>query len=86
MSNSIEDGGPAFPFDWKDFQPTMGEQVVREQFQGMSLRDYFAAKAMQAIISNPGIKEGVKNELIVRLAFEMADCMIKGRKTTAANS
>jgi len=39
-----KDGGPAFPFDWKDFQPTTGEQVVREQFSGMALREWFAGQ------------------------------------------
>jgi len=42
MSEKIEDGGPAFPADWVDFQPTTGEQVVREQFFGMTLRQHAA--------------------------------------------
>lgn len=41
------DGGPAFPFDWVDFQPTTGDQVVREHFPGMSLLDWFAARASE---------------------------------------
>lgn len=44
------DGGPAFPFDWVDFQPTTGDQVVREQFPGMSLRDYFAGQALPSVL------------------------------------
>jgi hypothetical protein len=44
VSTLIDDGGPAFPFDWVDFQPTTGDQVVREQFSGMSLRDHFASR------------------------------------------
>ena len=38
----INDGGPAFPGQWYDFQPLTGEQVVREQWGGMSLRQYAA--------------------------------------------
>ena len=38
------DGGPAFPLHWMDFQPATGDQVVREQFPGMSLRDWFAGQ------------------------------------------
>lgn len=37
-------GGPAFPCDWID-NNSIGEQVVREQYQGMTLWDYFAAHA-----------------------------------------
>jgi hypothetical protein len=50
MSNRINDGGPIHPINVMDFQPTTGEQVVREQHPGMSLRAYIAAKAMQAVI------------------------------------
>lgn len=39
---TINDGGPAFPGQWYDFQPLTGEQVVREQWGGMSLRQYAA--------------------------------------------
>lgn len=34
-------GGTAFPSNWIDRDST-GTQVVREQYPGMSLRDYFA--------------------------------------------
>ena len=55
--NKINDGGPAFPGQWYDFQPLTGEQVVREEWGGMSMRDYFAAKAMAALIAEP-VSEG----------------------------
>lgn len=42
MSNDTNNGGPAFPGQWYDFQPLTGEQVVREQWEGMSLRQYAA--------------------------------------------
>ena len=43
MSNKyISDGGPAFPGQWYDFQPLTGDQVVREQWSGMTLRDAMA--------------------------------------------
>lgn len=57
MSNDTNNGGPAFPGQWYDFQPLTGEQVVREQWEGMSLRDYFAGKAMAALIAEP-VSEG----------------------------
>jgi hypothetical protein len=40
-SKKIEDGGPAFPMD--------GSLLVQD---GMSLRDYFAAKAMVGLLSS----------------------------------
>lgn len=46
MNHTIPDGGAAFPFVVQD----VSQYQVHEQ--GMSLRDYFAAKAMQAIISS----------------------------------
>ena len=46
-----KDGGPAFPFDLVDFQPTTGDQVMREQFPGMSLRQWYMGKALESIDS-----------------------------------
>lgn len=48
-----------------------------EEFLGMDLRDYFAAKAMQSIII---YEEGEFNlRLIAEESYRMADCMIKAR-------
>jgi len=85
MSNKhISNGGPAFPVQWYDFQPFTGEQVVREQWGGMTLRDYFAAKAMpvhMAALSNwaAGSPEAWQNE-IARLSYATADAMLKARE------
>jgi hypothetical protein len=52
--------------------------------EGMTLRDYFAAKAMQGLLSSPrsplGGKEDVTDLLISRLAYVMADAMLKARE------
>jgi len=47
---------------------------------GMTLRDYFAAKAMQAIVSDKFMiaELGFKSE-IAGAAYEMADEMLKAR-------
>lgn len=43
MSNKhISNGGPAFPGQWYDLWPPTGEQVVRWQWSGMTLRDAMA--------------------------------------------
>jgi hypothetical protein len=49
---SIKNGGPAFPVQWQD----RDGQFVAEP--GMTLRDYFAAKAMAALISEPICHDG----------------------------
>jgi hypothetical protein len=46
----------------------------------MSLRDYFAAKAMQEQINNPmNINNDEAQNLIVKRAYKMADAMLKAR-------
>lgn len=46
---------------------------------GMLLRDYFAAKAMQAAIAKDGIFN-VAYVQIAAIAYEMADAMLEARK------
>lgn len=49
---------------------------------GMSLRDYFAAKAMQAILANPpklNGKELVDQDSVAKGAYLIADSMLKAR-------
>ncbi len=62
---SKSNGGQAFPFG--------------TEFSGMTLRDYFAAKAMQGIISNPDDDWGDVKE-VCELAYGYADAMLKARK------
>ena len=66
---SKDTGGPAFP-------APAGVAHITEQ--GMTLRDYFAAKAMQGIISawNTGMPPG---QLTSEAAYQYADAMIKAR-------
>lgn len=74
------DGGPAFPFDWVDFQPTTGDQVVREQFPGMSLRMWLAAHASEADIGYYLDREGpcgIPKYTREEARFIYADAMIK---------
>jgi len=71
-------GGPAFP---------VGEEALMRNLQGMTLRDYFAAKAMQGMFANP---EDIHNPYqetydeyvkeIARCAYMMADAMLEERK------
>lgn len=55
---------PAFPNDVKP---------INER-AGMTLRDYFAAKAMQALVEKSYF------DTTARLAYEIADAMLKARE------
>jgi hypothetical protein len=58
---------PAFPVPFK-WTPDL------KQYNGMTLRDYFAAKAMQALIDNDGLFSEIPTQ-----AYELADAMMKAR-------
>ena len=73
---SANDGGPAFPTDSAE---QLGQ--FRWHTTGMTLRDYFAAKAMQGLM-NPGYYEidtvnGVA--AIAANAYTLADAMLAER-------
>ena len=63
------DGGPAFP---------VNEEAYMRSLHGMSLRDYFAAKAMQALLTRIQMSGAEK----AREAYEIADAMLRARKGT----
>ena len=44
----------------------------------LSVRDYFAAKAMQAILSNPDYSD--EDERLAKSAYWVADAMLEARK------
>jgi len=64
---------PAFPCEW-DYIGTH-----REIANGMSLRDYFAAKAMQSIIDQQDAHRG-EVDSAAWMAYRMADAMLKARE------
>ena len=87
----IDDGGPAFPlpFVLDSTRGVNGQYVDAEDAgvrAGLTLRDYFAAKAMQAIISKHPPGEGtVADQLdiacnVARGSFVYADAMLAARK------
>ena len=62
--------------------PNEGFNGWGEPFQGMTLRDYFAAKAMQGFLAyatHKGIYAPPDNEL-ASAAFQLADAMLKARQ------
>ena len=72
MSNT--NGGPAFPSarDMR-FNPDFDHE------EGMSLRDYFAAKALQGICAHSDTW-GLADEDICVQAYKLADNMVKARE------
>ena len=69
MSNT-NTGGPAFP----GLHPSA---ECRFQEEGMTLRDYFAAKALQGFISRGGNYDA---EFDADRAYVFADAMLKARE------
>ena len=59
---------PAFPYSVDN-----GETI--KYVIGMTLRDYFAAKAMQALIDNDGLFSEIPTQ-----AYALADAMLKARE------
>ena len=51
--------------------------IDNKLFDGMTLRDYFAAKAMQGMMSDPNL-DMVCNK-VAQLSYNMADAMMKAR-------
>jgi hypothetical protein len=61
--------------------PALNE-VGLEKAYGMTLRDYFAAKAMQGQINNPlPIGSDETHRLIAERSYRMADAMLKARES-----
>lgn len=73
--NKLNDGGPAFPRP-EAFDPTNGGSLPQQD--GMSLRDWFAGKAMQGLISSE--PNSFNTAIMVRDAYIIADCMIEERE------
>jgi hypothetical protein len=53
----------------------------RTDVTGMSLRDYFAAKAMQGLLSDPDWRQDMDFEDTAHAAHLMADAMLKARES-----
>jgi hypothetical protein len=73
MNKNIDDGGPAFP--------RTGADGHTSPQSGMSLRDYFAAYAMNGICSSRSHSDLNGHAIAsARVAYNIADAMLKARK------
>lgn len=75
MSNT-NTGGPAFPVE----TPSVSGNASITYF-GMTLRDYFAAKAMGGMCMGAPIPQKNELDLIARRSYEMADAMMRARES-----
>ena len=74
MTNQINDGGPAFPNVPSDPQ-------YSDWDRGMTLRDYFAAAALQGFLAaSHTIGNCPVNDLYAMHAYNLADAMLKARE------
>jgi hypothetical protein len=65
----INDGGPAFPMGYHP------EGNSADHF-GMTIRDYFAAAALQGNLIEPT----ASNDDVAKWAYSLADAMLKARE------
>lgn len=76
----INAGGAAFPLA-HDVQPTTGYDREIYVESGMSLRDYFAAKAMQGAFTGSPIPCTTDEHAYIAMhAYRMADAMLAARE------
>ena len=78
----MKDGGSAFPIQGQRF--TLGETTYEPSCPGMTLRDYFAAKAMQAIISGSmaygKTLDARSGAITVTASYSISDAMLAERE------
>lgn len=74
---SKDNGGYAFPIpnaDFQTFEPKTVDEYRRIQ-SGMTLRDYFAAKAMSSMVDS-----FTDENVLAETAYVIADAMLEARK------
>ncbi|HCT2132421.1 hypothetical protein [Enterobacter hormaechei] len=76
MSNKT--GGQAFPKQQWEYDGQ--NNVLQYQENGMTLRDYFAAKAMQGRLANPDWL--CSDDRTATEAYQIADAMLRAREAS----
>ncbi len=74
MKSSINDGGPAFPVQ-------LADKVSYANQPGMTLRDYFAAAALQGLLACPNHDAPSWGDFIGQ-SYQLADAMLAERAKT----
>jgi len=75
---------PAFPGKQKALLIKSEHSDIAKEYEidqnGMTLRDYFAAKAMQGLLSDPDWRQDMDFEDTAHAAYKQADAMLKAGK------
>ena len=79
MTDTPNDGGPAFPCEEQNMTSFSGCPVTI-QHSGMTLRDYFAAAALQGMLADTQFNEPPFESS--RIAYKYADAMLAERNKT----
>ena len=74
---------------WEHTSGWRKKQIIEQAFPnphrtditGMSLRDYFAARALQGLLADPGWRHDMDFEDTAHAAYKQADAMLKARET-----
>lgn len=83
-----DNGGPAFPtIVSRDELMDSGYRTIAESENGMSLRDYFAAQAMTALLSHEhrlndayDVNDPEQARSLAYLSYQAADAMLAERR------
>ena len=75
--SEINNGGPAFPRPFS--ADDIDHDISYPAHAGMDLRDYFAAKAMAALIAHPNGRAGQWDDA-AKEAYLAADAMLRARE------
>ncbi len=54
--------------------------TVEQSNKGMTLRDYFAAKALEALAEKSYYENGISNTRLAKHVYDLADAMMEARK------
>ena len=73
MSEKINNGGPAFPTTDPNYE-------AKYAGEGMTLRDYFAAKALQGFIANKDRPTKFDPNDDAAYCYQLADAMLAERE------
>lgn len=74
-----ETGGQAFPRQQWEYDGQ--NNVLQYQEEGMTLRDYLAASAMQQLV----VHNHAEHDGIAKTCYHMADAMLKARAQQGVN-
>ena len=80
MQDQVNNGGPAFPVS-ENYDERRGEPITYAS-EGMSLRDYFAAAALQGWLASwpeSGVHNIESTKKLASSCYAIADAMLKER-------